>query len=317
MAQCDGGLSMVRQPRLIPSVDAGSNPSPSLHFLEIDKHTATTLVIEHHYLHCECPISWAWGIEDADGKLLGVLTVGKLMSWSVGCGLVGETHKQMKEPGARSEDVYELNRIWLSDALPVSEVQGIDRKTGKPRVHRHGVESRFISWCLRQLKKKYPRIIVVSYADGTIINPINGKNHVGTVYKACGFIFTGQSHPFTDICVEGYDDHRSVTQELRGGYVYACEEHGKFPTPYSPLPYPPTRPCQKCGNPARRLGCRSWAIQDYVIGKEGKRHKVNRKRRSPKHRYVWLADPKDEQLLNGEWKRKPYPKVAAKQVVEN
>jgi len=303
---------MARQPRLIPSVDAGSNPSPSLHFLEIDKHTATTLVIEHHYLHCECPISWAWGVEDVDGKLLGVLTVGKIMSWSVRCGLVGENHEQMNEPGARSADVYELSRLWLSDSLPLFEVQKIDKKTGKLKTHRHGVESQFISWCLRQLKKKYPKLILISYADGAIINPTNGKNHVGTVYKACGFAHTGQSDAFTDICVEGYRDHRSVPQELRGGFVYACEEHGKFPTPYIPLPYPPTRPCQKCGNPARRLGRRSWTIQDYVTDTSGNKHKVYRKPRSIKHQYVWCADPKDRQLLKGKWAPKPYPKVAAK-----
>jgi len=262
-------------------------------------------VVEHHYLHCECPISWAWGIEDADGKLLGVLTVGKLMSWSVRCGLVGETHEQMKEPGARSGDVYELNRLWLSDTLPVFEVQKVDKKTGELKTHRHGVESRFIGWCLHQLKKKYPNIILVSYADGS-------KDHVGYVYQATNWIYTGQRQALADICVEGYADHRSVTQELRGGYAYACEEHGKFPTPYSPLPYPPTRPCQECGNPARRLGCRSWAIQDYVADTSGNKLKVYRKPRSPKHRYVWFANPEDRQLLKGKWAPKPYPKVAAK-----
>jgi hypothetical protein len=52
------------------------------------------------------------------------------MSWSVRCGIVGETHEQMTEPGARSEDVYELNRIWLADSLPVSEVQENPESTG-------------------------------------------------------------------------------------------------------------------------------------------------------------------------------------------
>ena len=308
MAQCDGALRLVRQPRLIPSADGGSNPSPLLRFREIGKETATALVIEHHYMHRKCPISWAWGIEDSQGTLVGVLTVGKPLSWSVRCSLVGENHEQMKEPGARSEDVYELNRLWLSDSLPVSEVQKIDKKTGKLKTYRHGVESKFIGWCLHQLKRQYPNIILISYADGSM-------NHVGYVYQATNWIYTGQSNPFSDICVEGYTDYRSVTQELRGGYAYACDEHGKFPTPYSPLPYPPTKPCQECGNPARRLTCRSWAIQNYVTDEEGKRHKLNRTKRSPKHRYVWLASPKDKKLLK--WEQHPYPKIAAKQVVEN
>lgn len=161
--------------------------------------------------------------------------------------------------------------------------------------------------------RSYPNIIVVSYADGAATNPITGKNHVGVVYKACGFHYVGQSHVFTDICVEGLTDHRSVPQGLRGGYVYECAEHGKFPTPYSPLPFPPTKPCQKCGNPARRLKSRSWTIQEFVCDGDGRRYRVRRIRRSPKHRYVWFADPKDEQLLKGKWKRKPYPKEAAKQ----
>jgi hypothetical protein len=272
-------------------------PSSPLHFVKIDARTATALVKEHHhYLHRQCPISFAWGIEDADKRIVGVLTIGKLMSWSVRCGLVGEHHEQMNEPGARSKDVYELNRLWIAD-----------------EVTEDCIESRFIAWCLRRLKKQYPNIIVVSYADGAATNPITGKNHVGFVYKACGFHYVGQSHAFRDITIEGIGDHRSVPQELRGGYVYACVEHGKFPTPYSPLPYPPTKPCHKCRNPARRLNWRSWTIQDYVTDAGGKKYRVlHRIQRSAKHRYVWLADPKDERLLKGKWKRKPYPKEAAK-----
>src|ERR1035441_9315979 len=108
MAQCDGGLSMVRQPRLIPSVDAGSNPSPSLHFLEIDNDIATALVIEHHYMHRRCSISWAWGIKNDSGEVLGVLTVGKMQSWTVRASLVGEDYANAQtEPTARSNDVWE------------------------------------------------------------------------------------------------------------------------------------------------------------------------------------------------------------------
>jgi len=289
---------MAGQPRFL-SEGAGSTPSLSLHFLKIDARTATALVIEHHYLHRGCPISWAWGIKDANGKLVGVLTIGKLMSWSAKCGLVGEDHEQMNGLGARSKDVFELNRLWIADD-----------------VAEDCIESRFVAWCLRRLKKEYPKIIVISYADGAVTNPITGNNHVGVVYKASGFHYVGQNHAFTDICVEGYADHRSVPQELRGGYVYECADHGKFPTPYSPLPYPPTKPCQKCGNPARRLSCRSWTILNYVTDADGKRYKVCKKQRSAKHRYIWFADPKDEQLLKGKWKRKPYPKEAAAGTVD-
>ena len=310
MSNVDCGDSLaVKQPT--QSEIGGSNPSSPLQplrFVPIDKDSATALVIEHHYMHRRCPISWAWGIKDEKGEILGVLTVGKMQSWTVRASLVGEDAATSKlDPTARSNDVYELNRLWLSDSLPVYETQGIDRKTGKPITHRHGVESKFIGWCLRQLKKEYPKIILVSYADGS-------KDHVGYVYQATNWIYTSQSMPFNDICVEGYTDYRSVPQEVRGGNVFSCEEHGRFPTAYNELGQPETLPCPECGQPARRLNIRSWAILEYVIDPKGNRCKVYRQQRSIKHRYVWFANPRDRRLLK--WEQQPYPKIAAKQTHE-
>jgi hypothetical protein len=54
-------------------------------------------------------------------------------------------------------------------------------------------------------------------------------------------------------------------------------------------------------------------IQDFVCDGDGSSYRVRRIPRTRKHRYVWFADPKDEQLLKGKWERKPYPKEAAKQ----
>jgi hypothetical protein len=266
-----------------------SNPIKGAYrFVEVDINVATDLVIQHHYLHAKCPISWAWGIVDASGIYVGVLTVGKPNSWSVATSLVGDTKVQAKEdPLARSRDVYELNRLWIADS--VSE---------------HCIESKFIGWCRRELVKKYPKIILVSYADGS-------HNHVGTVYKASGWIYTGQSTSFEDISLEGYNNYRSVPMELRGGYVYSCPEHGQYPTSFTKLPQLPTRPCPDCGVESRRLNKRSWAIQEYVIDEQGNKIKTVRITRSRKHRYVWFANQKDEALLK--WKREPYPKLAAKQ----
>lgn len=180
--------------QVAPPSDGVSIPAPPLHFKEITKQVATRLVIEHHYLHRKCPISWAWGIE-VGGKLLGVLTIGKPCSWSATCGLVGESLKQMKEdPGARSKDVYELNRLWLHDCLPRNS------------------ESQFIGWVLRALKKLKPSIILLSYADGAF-------GHVGIVYKATGWTYTGMSAAFKDITLPGFTDYRSVPMEQRGEKV--------------------------------------------------------------------------------------------------
>jgi hypothetical protein len=256
-------------------------------FEAIDKNVAVDMVVTHHYAHRKCPISWAWGIR-TQGRLVGVLTVGKPVSWSVMCSLVGETSEEMKtNSAARSRDVYELNRLWVADECPKN------------------LESRFIGWCLRELKKIRPNTILVSYADGS-------KQHVGKVYQATNWSYTGQSLPFMDICVEGFGDYRSVPQELRGGYVYVCGTHGKFPTPYSKLPSPETRPCPDCGVPARRLSTRAWAILDYVVDGRVKR-RVTREPRSIKHRYVMVLNPTDAKFLNGDWAPRPYPQTSATQ----
>jgi hypothetical protein len=260
-------------------------------FETIDKHIATDMVITHHYAHRKCPISWAWGIR-TQGRHVGVLTIGKPVSWSVMCSLVGETPEEMKtNPIARSRDVYELNRLWVSDECPKN------------------LESRFIGWCLRELKKLRPNLILVSYADGS-------KKHVGKVYQATNWVYTGQSLPFMDICVEGFGDYRSVPQELRGGYVYVCKTHGKFPTPYSNQPSPVTLPCPEpecLDGPARRLSTRAWAILEYVIDAAGTPHKVTRVSRSIKHRYVMPLNSADKKFLIGDWAAQPYPQVPAEE----
>ena len=259
-------------------------------FQEIDKHAAVDVVIAKHYLHRKCPISWAWGVRDEKNRLLGVLTIGKPVSWSVMCSLVGESHEDMTNPEARSRDVYELNRLWLDDALPKN------------------TESRFIGWCLRELKKLRPNTILVSLADGS-------KGHVGYVYQATNWIYTGQSLPFTDICVEGYTDYRSVPQELRGGFVYVCPTHGKFPTAYAGVKGQPAElPCPECAALSKRLSHRSWSILPYLLDESGTRHAVTRVPRSIKHRYVMFCNSADVGLLH--WPSLPYPKLAAKQVTQ-
>jgi len=179
--------------------DGGSIPTPSLHFVEIDKRNATELIIEHHYLHRKCPISFCWCIE-VEGKLLGVLTIGKPCSWSATCGVVGEKYVDMSDPLARSKDVFELNRLWVHDCLP------------------YNTESRFVGWCLRQLKKVHPNIILISYADGSRTNS-DGLPHVGFVYQATRWIYAGTSAAFVDITLKGYSDYRSVPMEKRGAKV--------------------------------------------------------------------------------------------------
>lgn len=267
-----------------PTIDGGSITTPSLHFLEITKREATDLIIENHYLHRKCPISFAWGIE-INGKIVGVLTIGKPASWSTACGLVGESKIDIQDPAARTHDVYELNRLWLHDSLPRNS------------------ESRFIAWCLKELRKKNPSAVLVSYADGK-------QGHVGYVYQATNWIYTGSSTPFTDITVEGFEDYRSVPQYLRGGFIYTCPEHGEFTSEYVEDSKPPLeKSCALCDRRIKKTNKREWSSKDVVIDKDGVSHKVIRVVRSIKHRYVWFANSKDINILH--WDIHPYPKRAA------
>jgi hypothetical protein len=165
-----------------------------LSFKEIGKGLARLAVIEKHYLHRPCPISWAWGIF-VDERLKGVLTIGKPPSWSTMCGVVGETYKEFKNnPKGRANDVYELNRLWVCDSMP------------------RNTESRFIGYCLRELRKQLPNVIVVSDAD-------TQQGHIGYVYQATNWIYTGTSAPFKDLHPVGYTDYRSVPNYVRGEKV--------------------------------------------------------------------------------------------------
>ena len=155
---------------------------------------ATETVIREHYLHRKCPISHSFGAFVGD-ELKGVVTVGVPASWSARAGLVGETYKQYKSnPLSRANDVHELNRLWMADELPRNS------------------ESRFVGWCLRQLRRHNPSIILVSYADGSM-------GHVGWVYQATNFFYTGTSAPFKDIHPAGYSDCRRVSMSVRGEKV--------------------------------------------------------------------------------------------------
>ena len=262
------------------------------HYVAIDKTTATTLIVEHHYAHRPAPISWAWAIK-LYGKFVGVLTIGKPQTYSTQASLVGEKFTTYPTPQNRFVDVYELNRLWLADELPAYS------------------ESRFLGWCLRELKKIRPSTILVSYAD-------TARDHIGVVYQATNWLYTGSSVEFNDIVVEGYSDYRSVQHKLRGGYVYKCPEHDKFPTPYpSELTEqqhgllrkmsPMTMPCPQCGKESKRLNRRAWSILPQVQDPNtGKMLAVSRKRRSIKHRYVWFSTPEDKKILA--WTVLPYPK---------
>ncbi len=193
---CDDSSTVERPVQL---GNGGSTPTSSLHFVRIEKALATELVIKHHYLHRKPLVSWAFGII-RDSQLVGVCTFGKPM-WSVQVGVTGGALSDVRKNKGRWRDVFELNRLWIADD-----------------VTDHCIESKFVAWCLRELKKENPNLILISYADGSVTNSVTQKNHVGVVYQAGGWIYTGLSSPWVDITIEG-KDHRSVPKKMQGDKI--------------------------------------------------------------------------------------------------
>ena len=78
--------------------------------------------------------------------------------------------------GAKPADCLVLTRLWLSDELPSNS------------------ESRVLGIVLRALRNRTSVKFLVSYADPT-------RGHVGTIYQATGWIYTGMSQgtPLYDI----------------------------------------------------------------------------------------------------------------------
>lgn len=158
--------------------DGGSIPtSPhQLRFKKISRKHALRFLIKHHYLHRSAPVSYAFGAFYND-KLIGALTIGKPASITLIRGVAGKQNEK---------NVYELNRLCLLDLAPKNS------------------ESRFIGWVLRTLPQN---LILVSYAD-------TKYSHIGCVYQATGWIYTGCSIPFVDKTIKGLD-HRSIPKNQR------------------------------------------------------------------------------------------------------
>lgn len=173
-------------------------------FARIDERLARLAVIERHYLHRPCPISWAFGIV-IDDKLKGVLTVGRPCSITVCEGVCGPD---------RAADVFELNRLWLDESLPCNS------------------ESQFIGWCLRELRTINRKMILVSYAD---TKPSEGapKGHAGIIYMATNWLYTGTSTPFADK-VRGQKIERSSKHR----YVFFLHSADRKLLQWETVPYP-------------------------------------------------------------------------------
>lgn len=155
---------------------------------KIRKKQAHPYLMDKHYLHRIPALSHCYGLFDKETKdttafgfeaerMLGVITYGIPASPALCEGICGKEF---------SNQVIELNRLWIEDGtLP-------------------NVESFLVSNSMKMV----PQDIIVSYAD-------QGENHLGVIYQATNFIYTGMSAETKEYSIDGKSVHsRHLTDDL-------------------------------------------------------------------------------------------------------
>ncbi|KKN85549.1 hypothetical protein LCGC14_0278720 [marine sediment metagenome] len=151
----------------------------------IDYKTAMGIVIKEHYLHRSAPCSFAFGLFESN-KLIGVIIYGTPSSAPLRRGICGDSEKN---------NVIELTRLWIQDDTPKN------------------TESYFIGNTIKLIDKE----IVVSYAEIE-------QGHLGVIYQATNWIYTGLSAKRTNWTIEGIDKHcqtladKYTAKEIREKY---------------------------------------------------------------------------------------------------
>ena len=132
-----------------------------------------------HYAKRMPSVSWAFGLYD-DEDLIGVCTYGTPSSAPLRSGVCGKTY---------ADKVIELNRLCLK--------------------HNRKNEASFLVG--RSLRLLPTPKIVISFAD-------TDQKHMGIVYQACNFIYTGLSAKRTDWKIRGMEHlhGQTVADEFRG-----------------------------------------------------------------------------------------------------
>lgn len=135
---------------------------------------AMDYVIAYHYLHRRAPCTYAFGLFEIETQqCVGVVTYGVSASSTLLKGICGPDE---------SSNVYELTRLWVDESVP---------KNG---------ESFLIGNTIKQLDKE----IIVSFADSS-------QDHLGIVYQATNFLYTGLSAKFKDPKVKGLEHQHHAT----------------------------------------------------------------------------------------------------------
>jgi hypothetical protein len=124
-----------------------------------NKKLADPFIFDIHYAKRKPSISYVYGLYDND-ELIGIVTYGTPPSKALLKGIAGENYM---------DKVIELNRLVL-------------------KYNRKNEASYLVGQSLKMLPKP---LVIVSYAD-------TAQNHIGIVYQATNFIYTGLSAKRTD-----------------------------------------------------------------------------------------------------------------------
>ena len=161
----------------------------------IDNKLAQIIVVKNHYLHRKAPCSFAFGLF-VDDNLVGVVMYGTPSSSTLRKGICGIEEK---------DNVIELTRLWIDD------------KIGK------NAESYLIGNTIKKVNKE----IVVSFSEIE-------QGHIGIVYQACSFFYTGLSAKRTNWTIDGINKH---CQTIADKYT-AKEIREKFGDRFKIVPRP-------------------------------------------------------------------------------
>lgn len=135
-------------------------------------------LLKKHYAKRIPSISYAFGLYE-DKKLIGVCTFGTPSSSPLRVGVAGLDYVDV---------ILELNRLCIES----KEVN---------------ITSWFVSKCLKHIGNK----IIISYAD-------TEQGHIGKIYQACNFLYTGLSAKRTDWKIKGKEHlhGQTIGDESRG-----------------------------------------------------------------------------------------------------
>lgn len=150
-----------------------------LHVRQIQYQDTVPFIMGIHYARRMPCIQYAFGLFDGV-QMIGCVTYGQPASPSLCIGVCGSEHKT---------DVLELNRLVI---LP-------ERNGGN-----------YASMLVGQSLKQLPHgLVIVSYADW------GGWNHVGYVYQATNWLYTGMTKARTDKYSDGHSRHYAPDETRR------------------------------------------------------------------------------------------------------